>query len=127
MPFDASNAERISRGNLFIDRTIPIDDTLVRRWRDEIKAQLDDDVNKLIKNWFSGDNILSTCQFYMVGKKRGDTLIVQPTIVILCATKKCKNILRKELLALKLYHLDNFAQNIKVCYKPLISLGNGIS
>jgi hypothetical protein len=115
--FDKINAEKIGRGNLFIDRTISIDANLLLRWRVEIQPKIDDDMKKLVKNWLSGDNISLVSQFYMVGKKQGDSLLVQPTIIILCDSKRCKSTLSKEFPALQLHYLDNFTHNIKVCYQ----------
>ena len=95
-----------------------IGDLLVQRWNDETKSRLDQDLQDIIRNISKGTNhILSNTQFYMVGKRYEENLLVEPTIVISCDTKECQKKVTKHLVRFKLHYLDDFGCPTKVRYQ----------
>ena len=101
-----------------MDRTVAIPETIVQRWNEAIKPQLDQDLQEMIKTLDARRGmILSNVQLCMVGNKRGNLLCAEPTIVITCGTKECQRKIAKSLARLKLHYLTEFAIPLKVRYQ----------
>ena len=103
----------------YMDRKAEMPDSVVQRWNEAIKPQLDHDIHRLVRDIDVGKAvILSNVQLCMVGVKHGDTLRGEPTIVITCGTKECKKKIARNLAKLKLHYLSEFGRPIKVRYQP---------
>ena len=115
--FNPRHVEKLSHG-CYMDQTVAMPDTIVQKWNEAIKPQLDQDLQEMIKTVDAGRGmILSNVQLCMVGNKRGNLLRAEPTIVITCGTKECQRKIAKNLTRLKLHYLTEFSTAVKVRYQ----------
>ncbi|KAL6719961.1 hypothetical protein ACLMJK_001882 [Lecanora helva] len=116
--FNPRRVEKLSRG-CYMDRTALMPDTIVQKWDKDIKPQLDQDLQELVKSVDSGKHmILSSVQLCMVGSKSANLLKAEPTIVVTCGTQQCKRRIAKSLSSLRSHYLEDFGRPIKVRYHP---------
>ena len=116
--FDPMYLEKVGHDR-YMHRMAEIPATVVHKWNESIKPQLDQDLQRLIHSADGAKEfILSNVQLCMIGVKRGDTLHAQPTILITCGTKECKKKVEKDLRRLKLHYLDEFGRPIHFRYQP---------
>ena len=115
--FDKAFSENLG-GDVYMDKKARIDNSLIQRWNNEIKARLNKDLKGLIE-CHSGraGHILFNNQFYMAGTKRGSVLLAEPTIIITCGIKESGKKIAEQLEKLKLHYLEEFGQPIRVRYQ----------
>ncbi|KAL2040354.1 hypothetical protein N7G274_006797 [Stereocaulon virgatum] len=116
--FNGRSAEKLSQQH-FVDKRLAIPDAVVQIWNEQVKKQLDEDLQYIIGGITAGtDHIFSETHLYMAGIRRGNVLLAEPTIIITCGSKACRRKIDRHLSRLKLHYLDDFGYPISVQYQP---------